>query len=661
MKTKKENELKKRQLWRYNAPLTFLVISIVLAVTIVACNKDFLATPEYAAVDLEAKADPFSTTDEVGDIAGFVFEQIGTGLLRKIGDAGMGWALGAIGLSAEGNTTAETKVELGKINDKLTTINNSLTSISNELQTLETEIGTLGCSNAISNLEDNISWISVLQDDYSNFIAVAKNDSLAIPSDTLQRFVNHVLNGETNGGKMMHLILNDFKIHLYGSLDASILDRCLDITKQPLPEYGFGTDTEYYNKVSKISNYYYGWYTAALLLFNEANNYNSWKIASNSSLDTTLTTVSIAKICDITDNVGIQLNCGINIKLDTTAYNVLKTMFTMVGAPYTNSNQILNNTIYGGALWARSLEKYNQGLGFDQCDDPLIYKDPVHNAPCGVVQNFYFSNLGFTPNFLNTFEHKSGWQFASMDELQSLFPEANSASSFLTVGHYLESLGFEKLVNTGKVVQAHRGYGEPYTIHLSNSGTSLIIGPDNQYRMQEFDVIPFFYVDMYAYHGLIINDAQFSNIFPYSRYGAEHYCEAYEYDNWCYYNHWEHKSALTSGNDYASSSTGYFRGHAMNELNETGGERGVWTQFTWTDSNWIPGNGTTILTPGPGWLSQNNTSAFMWPVNIIANTTCDAIPGRTKTNYVGALSMCGDDFTFWLDNILPPLPSSVRK
>lgn len=643
MKTKKENKLKKRQFWRYNSPLIFLVFSIALAVTIVACNKDFMETPEPDATNkINSSYAGINGTNQVGELASFVFEQLSIGLLRKVGDAGMGWLLGSVGIAQQdGASTQEVAAALGEINAKLTVMNNKLGKIVGELSTIGTEISKLACMESELALDDNVSWISTLMEEFNQMAAQAA-DSNAVTDAHMQSFVDRVLNGGTSSSeKDMATILNDFAVHLFQGSDGGLMTVCLDNGAIKLPKAGFGTDEAYYNQVSKITTYYYGYYASGLLLYFEANNYNSYKIASsNYGLDSTFTTVSIATICNIPDP-EIIFNCGLNLAKDTTAYNDLKKIFTMGGAPYTNDYQILNyKSSSSHILWARSIEKYNEDVNAN-CPDPFIY----NILPCGPLQGFYNKVLQET-----TYRKLDGWEFADAIVLQTLFPNTVNVVPSSTVGKYLEdSVGFENLVGTGKVVMAYQNYGNHYGIPLAGSGGTA----SGQQGLHELYVIPFFYVDMWASNGLIIKPSDFNSIFQRYQYGDRYLCKYHSYDYWCTNYRYHHIPALTTCDDFATCE--WFVGYGTVSLRGGGY---IEEFFAFTDFTYENHSNNSL----PGWLKYRQVNsadlpALLWPINFIANPTC--LPGRNVTNAGGMITMCGDDFTDWLNIILPPLDPSL--
>ena len=654
MKTKKENKSKKHQLLRYNSPLMFLVFSIVLAVTIVACTKDFDETQEPAAPSFAGNTYGLKTSGEdAEELATFIFKEIGVGTLRTVGEQGMGWVLGAMGLAQQGGaSSAEVAASLGEINTELTAINNNLDTIISHLDEIKNAISQLGCHQVISKLDNSIARIRhLIKIDFQPMVTTAMSGT-AVPQNAMNQFVDAVLIGDgTATGPGIPGILDLFEQILWARSDGGIMTICLQPGYMPPPTAGFGTDTVYYNQIQHLTSYYYGYYVNALLLFNEAKYYKAWKSAyDNNLINSGYTNSNIKTICALTSvdtsAYWVEYYCNQTVAETQETYHSLKQIFTLGGAPYTNDYQILNyKSSSSHTLWARSIEKYNADLGFN-CPDPFYW----NYMPCGPLQGKYNHILTST-----TYRELDGWEFADKDVLQTLFP-GTVAGTFSTVGTYLESIGFESLVGTGKVVQAYQNEANHYGITLAGSGGTAAY----QSGPVEIYVIPFFYTDMPAIansSGLIITDNDFNSIFPRYKYGAKYLTRVSGYDYWTQDYRYHHIPALTICGEYTGNYAQCVWFNAFGKVSLMGAG---YTEkaFHWTDENYATNNNNL-----PGWLKWKQKNQYMeallWPVNFITNPTCGGRLGYGKTNNGGMVTMCGDDFTAWL-NIVLPKPAIVN-
>jgi hypothetical protein len=640
MQSNKKKKLTKRLWLRQDKMLlALLVFSMALAVTIVSCKKDFLNPPAPETTNaINSNNGSIHGTEDLGVTAAFIFKEIGTGVLRKVGDAGMGWLLGTIGLATQGGaSSAETAVELGKISTELTEIQSQLIQMNGKLDTMAFEIEVQTCANAIMNLDADITWITSLMEDYHTALNAAVA-GVAVSETFRQHLVHNIVYGGDNGSseKDIKTILVAFQTQLYGA-PQNIMKLCLKPGVIPLPEAGFGTDVAHYNEVSRFVNYYYGFYVNALLLHNEANNYMAYDTAYQYNLiDSTHTTVSMATICSLgSQNSDIWTYCDQNNSKLETAYTDMTTIFTIGGAPYTNDYQILNYGSSSQTLWVRSLEKFNTDVGAN-CPDPMTMTK--NGVPCGPTNGYYF-----TPLANPTFRQLNGWTFAKTADLQTLFPSPWFTSP--TTGTYLESLGFENLVGTDKVVQAT----DPKEInirilnHEECSTCGTLISTEN--------VIPFFYVDHQSTAGLWESEADFNYLLQPSEQPSYYWCEN-TYHAPCHTYVFHGPASLTDNSSWTKSF--WFHGIGIVGLANNGY---IDLPFKWSDAYSRPASNDYY----PGWkkLKQDNkwidAYAFMWPINHTANANCTVPMLSTGLTKHGMVTMCGDDFTAWLDKMVPPL------
>lgn len=655
MKTKKENKLKKRQLWRYNSPLIFLVFSIALAVTIVACNKDFLETPESDTTNaINSNYGEIRGTNQVGGFASWAFKQIGNGILNQVGKTSFGWVMGAIGLSQGDDASQQEIVEaLGQINAELEDVNQNLVNIENELGTIINELAIANCLTVSSDLFDAISHVDNLIN--GQYKTIVDNAAIGIPTSPadLGAFADLVLNGSATQDGMGD-ILASFKTILVNSGTNSLIVLCLDPGKITPPAAGAFGDSEYYNQVAALTEYYYAYWTQALILYVEASNYQTWYTADTLRLiDSTYSTSNANTICAINQE-HIKYLCGQTVHEVYHTYASLKTFFTQGGAPYTNNNQVIHNDLTEPILWATSIENFNEDAGVN-CGDPMVMGD----SKCGPTYGNYNMPLSHT-----TYNNLSGWEFAGTDDLKKLI-NPNSASSFTSIGLYLESVGFKNMAYTSRVVQAN----DTVSVVLLDCNTSLT-------------VIPFFFTDWpVIQHGenhggnkfaVFENDDDFNVLMRPMKYYSDSYkiCGSFGSGyHWHYYypqngdpNTGSKYFPLYYNPDLPYARDKWFKSYAVMQACMCQSPHfpfyTMCYTFWWTDGGYTENDAFM-----PGWLAyrQDNPEgpsgpayAFLWPIKRLLPLQCT--DGRSGRNSVGVLSMCGDDFTAWLTIILPKPP-----
>jgi hypothetical protein len=630
MQSNKKKKLTKRLWLRQDRMLlALLVFSITLAVTIVSCKKDFLNTPApthptysgYGGID---------GTNQVLSLASLAFEEIGNGFLHQAGTASFGWMMGAFGLSQQdGASSEEIVASLNEINSELITINNTLLSMHTELDNIEDAIEGLTCVTQQDKLGDNISWIRTLTGKYNDYVHDAIYNQLP-PSDSMMLvLVDKIINGESTNPEMAD-ILNNFQTYLWDN-SSSIIHTCLVPGLIPLPAAGTFQDTTYYRQVTRITEYYYGYYTHALLLFTEAKNYQAWHEAYSLGLvDSTYTTANVSTICELSGG-QIPNTCWAPESKMNDAYAGLTTFFTKGGAPYTNAGQLIYNNPPNTQLWARSLEAYTYAFSPDTnlCPVPFIFDG---NSQCPLLLK-----KSVTPLSPSTYQNTSGWEFANKDDLVSLL-NLDSVKAHSNIGAYLESIGFEYLTGTSKIIQAY------------NSNVDIQVkGTDGQtYQGSKIPVVPFFYVNWPVINGSTVvfqNSDDFGYLLVPTFQGWETCSGGNSLAIWNYTG-----PDNVGGNNYVQRS--WFENYADGSLCTNGDAKFYW----WTG----PPEYQASNDFRPGWTeasNNNGTEGYMWPIKRLKDIQC--IEGRTGINTAGALSMCGDDFTAWLKIVLPPPPYFV--
>jgi len=351
-------------------------------------------------------------------------------------------------------------------------------------------------------------------------------------------------------------------------------------------------------------------------------------------IDSTFATSNVNTICAINDG-NIQYYCNQTIYELNDTYGSLKTMYTRGGAPYTNDYQVTQNDPTKPTLWAASIEDFNEDAGAN-CSDPQI----MTSSPCGPTYGNFNMTLTHT-----TFKYTSGWEFANVNDLKRLI-NLDSAYSYSSVGSYLEEkAGFKNMTNTSRIVQA-------------NASVSIQL----RHSRHKFDAIPFFYADWPVFlHGgsgpkwavyEVGND--FTDVLE----------ETYLQSTWCspfiegyiYTYAWVKNSSYGYNDNLPYARDEWFTGYATGSSCDPDEPMGYF--FYWTEEY-----GSTDNNAMPGWVAERQKNpggaikpayAFLWPIKRLPSTLCT--DSRSSTNKGGMPTMCGDDFTAWLNNILPPPP-----
>ncbi len=636
MKTKKLT----KNLWSWQSfPLLgFLVFSLLLAVTIVSCTKNFDSVSPISNTENYSGNGTLGINYSASSTFSSIFGSVGESLVDDATGDAFGWVLGSVGVSGFDPNQIEQQL-LGEVAAELEVIDQDLKDIIAELDVIEQELAQLNCSSIMSELDDDISHVRSLINDTYNPIVTLAADSMPTDSSIIVNFVDLVLNG--NGTeKGIEDILSDFETVLWNRSDGGIIKLCLDPSIITPPGEGFATDTLYYSQVSTLTDYYYGYYTMALLLYVEATHLNIWQTADSLGLlDSTYTPSNITTICAI-EQSDIQYLCTQADDVMNDTYKSLQIFLTDGGAPYTDRYKIMQYDDSDNAiLWTQSLEKYDSAVG-GNCDWPIIYSDDYSSVLYGI----YSDSLTET-----TYANLDGWEFAGYDDLKGLI-DVDSAATFSTVGAYLESLGFGYLVNTDKVIQAYNKVKKGYMYFKAG---------DIYKSANEIEVIPFFYTDLPVisnYHK-DENTAVFYNSYDFTWLLHPEYTDESSTGEGGLYLLWnvyfaENTSIPSVGNGFAKDQ--WFRGSGYLVYIGGGGD------FEWADST-LKKKSTDYL---PGWSEQRqkdkgDIKALMWPIYRMANITCTN--GRSPYNISGeVLTMCGDDLDAWLEKMLPPPPSLTR-
>jgi hypothetical protein len=365
-----------------------------------------------------------------------------------------------------------------------------------------------------------------------------------------------------------------------------------------------GADIAYYDKVSQITTYYYGYQTQGLLLLTEAYNYRAWEDLGSPDSGGLLSSDNVASICA---GGSPTLKCTLAKNAVTQLYSDLKSFYALAGAPYTNDHFLLQYSS-DPRLWVKSLEDFTLAAG-DACPDPL-----TSNHPCGVTSGLW--NQGQYPAV--TYRGYTDWSTSNAGNMNILLSGWTSG----TPGNYLENtLGFENMQNK---------------ILLTKSSVSNIYLIDSIYPTASASIVDaVVFVDPDIDKSKLDQPVQTQDAFR-----KLIQSKTLDTTRSCYIGMMLREYPIQdftqtdSGRTNWDSCCGYFyKLHAQ--------MAGLCLPFTW-DSK-------------PGWLADN-TGANAKQYHLIygyGDLFTDCTEGRSSKNVAGVWTMCGDDFSAWFEEIVP--------
>ena len=589
---------------------SFLAVSIVFSVFLVSNCDDLLNhLPVFPGHGADTSNPPEFGGSESSSYATSLFKSVAEGAAGEIGGSAASWALSAIGLSEGSPDYTE---QLDKIDQDLQVIIGQLNGIQNELTQINQELNVINCSEWASSLKDEKSIVDNLMEDYQTFISTASNGD-TVSNVTISDWVDQVLAiNSYSSQESMGKVLTAFSGTLFGPANSGVIPSCVQAISYIPPDNSFGTDTVYYNQVKLFTDYYYAYQVKALFLYSEAKHYQAWVSAGSPNSDY-LSADSVSYVCS---NGGAKVICNDVATRTNSLYNALINQLTAGGAPYSDDNFVLMYDQQNPYMWPKSLEDFTVAAG-DNCTDPLTSANP-----CGVTANFYDeSNVD---NVL--YKGYTGWSEADKQLLINLLAGWTSG----TAGDYLQNnLDFKNMKN--KVI-------------ISTNTVSISL--NETYKTQY--VVPFFDTD-WNYNflpgggGPAITEIQYrEGPLVKSRTegglcsGLVYYYESIDYKT-------SSKVPQNRNNFYNAS------GHARICQNHDE----ITTPFSWSV---IPGYvGYQVEWINDSWTNVPNheTSArqYLWPVRTVSDLTCT--DNRSIRNAGGIWTMCGNDFTAWLEYNVP--------
>jgi hypothetical protein len=580
----------------------FLALSIVSAVVIVSCRDDMSILMEPTTTTEPGPMIEKSAASS--EFIGMLFKETTEGAVGGIVQVPIGWAMGALGLASASPAYSE---QLKKIDDDLQEIIGQLTGIQNELLSINQELKVLDCSEQQTALTTETGRIDHLLHLYQSFVATAADTTATdlarlIPNATLLDWSDQVLAkndyaSQTPMDQILTTVANQLIQPSSGAITA-----CVQAI--PKPANTSFDDTDYYDAVSQLTHYYYYYQAQGLMLLTEALHYQAWVAAGSQG------SVSVDSVSFVCNAPNANLLCNQAGVAANAVYNALVEQFTTGGAPYTNDDFLMATHDDGTPrLWVKSLENFTQAYG-SICTYPL-----TSGSPCGITAGFHDNNLDLT----HIYRGYQAFAYTGYPHFQQLllFNGWNSG----TAGQFLETArGFENMTN--KII-----------ITMGSVNIEL----DQSREKQDF--VAFIDTDFeYSFQwGMVLDDAAFNRITSVTS-GKKLCYEGlyFENRNW---NDWTAASGLP-GNRNNFYNLNAHRGNSR----DCG--KSDYYSFNFSEA--------------PGWLASNRTDRakqFRWPVGTTALFTDYCKHNRSSKNAGGVWTMCGNDFTAWLEYIVPRPPT----
>jgi hypothetical protein len=585
---------------------SFLISSLAFGAFLVSCSEEdgFMIGPESIGTD------PYPTVEPGTSIVSTLFLSLGQGAGREIGGQLTGWALSAMGLSAQSgpNYTGQ----LNRIEGDLDSMLSVMNTMSNELNAITNAVNNLNCGNQLASVDEDFGAIRELHLLFNSMLSTA-NGGDTVANATMRDWADQVLAiNNYSSRKSVGEMLNDIKVNLETS-NGALVSCMLTIPKPAAGSYG--QDTTYYNKVNSLFTYLYYYQALAMTLITEANHYYAW-VHAGSPGHTYTTADSVQKIC--TDNATSENDCNIVSTEMNDLFNELEGQVTFGGAAYTSESflyqQIDENNAY---VWVKSLEDYASATGHS-CGSHM-----TNSTPCDAVSGYYYSSI---PH--DEYHYTKPLHFANTNELRNLI-DGNKVGSG-TNGEYLQSLGFRNM--SGKTFIA---------------SDTVMTKFDYMINDQKVAVVPFFNTDVTALNTghnitsvfMTENDFKFvlDSRFEQHRNGV---C-GYDGNSVSRLYHYSTNSTLTGADSWLQ---GYGKTRTCDD--------GTFIiPFEFTDHNY---EGSSCCYPGFLALKQRQSGTekrFLFPVLNAYGAGCAS--GRSHLNAAGVPTMCHHNFTEYLNAVLP--------
>ena len=552
-----------------------------------------------------------------------LFEAVGKSAANEVGGAAAGWVLGALGLTS-GNDSSEIVKQLSEVNSDLVEIENTLKDIDAELVNIQDAIDQLNCDAVSSNTNDARALIDSLASDYMSFVETSSGNGpdgnppalpptactteQKDPSDCLENWANAVLDDATETSGILNAVNQINQALITVGSAQGVIAACLDSSVLPPPTAGEFDDTKYYDQVANLINFYYSYQTRGLLLLVEAYHFKAWLNAGQPAGQPGSVPDATTDICTLATKGSVITNCNNAIVDTNSVYSNLQEQFELGGAPYTNTNTLLQYDADVGVsnasatLFVRSLEAFTEVAGND-CSSPLTSADP-----CGVTAGMAY--MGFSKQVM--FSGYTEWIPANAAQLATALDAQNSSQ---TPADYLNSIGFQNMAD--KIVLT------PSTAEANIGQVGSILEPVNPNVM--FCFMDTGILKSFSSQPFCSNDAAVNRL------------------------------VTKTGTMVAECGSTPFTFDILGTHPSLPENR---NQFY--DLRVVPFSGDPCRNEfelAPGWWPPANGEQYRWPVIAVENLKCTS--SRSPTNPGGAFTLCGSDFDAWFNVQVPIAPTAT--
>jgi hypothetical protein len=539
------------------------------------------------------------------------FQAVGKGAGKEAGEVGMGWVLGAMGLTSQ---SSNWNAQLAEISAQLDSIINLLSNADNELNGIDSVLNVIDCTLWTTTLSPYTTAITDSYDIYTSYLYSARGGD-TISNTDMSGFANTVINGTKTAPSILDA-LNYIESNIRNQSGAIVA--CM----QPIPQPANGTiglDSIYYEQAQSLLNNYYYYLTIGLGLMCEAYHYTAWVDAGSPGNEYT-SADSVQLVCD--ENSQSDIDCNTVLGPTNSVYITMVSAFDFVGDGYSDSTKIYQKTSSGESIvYARSLEDYTLKSGAN-CNYPLNSSNI-----CGPTTGLYNQSLSST-----TYDGTQNFHFISVDIMRNeLLNDISAIENFSTIGDYLESLGFYNM--KGKVLI-----------------TDTLVKIDHQ-KLDTMYVVPFTFTDMTVFkdcggnkHTVYYTNDDFCTVIGTPDRHSEGSCGG------GYGTIYKYTFSVTNG---AASSNNWFNLNGNSLYCSTANNNNSWLQPIIWNSN--------STNDSPGWSyyleNSNPQKGFLIPVKTDFTGTDGCLPGYSNFNAGGAITKCGSDYQDYLSVNLPIPPT----
>ena len=536
-------------------------------------------------------------------------KNLGEGAVQNAGGQAMGWLLGAMGVtSAEEQNQKIMIQQLKAINSELRTMEATLEGMEHELTVIDADLKQLDCDLLTADAKEAQGLIDQYLDMYKSFIAMGSGSTGYpanvppmectsednSPGSCVHAWASAVL--ASDGILQALTTLNEQLGSDGGNTVEGILGTCLKTIPSPVVTGGLG-ETQYYEKVHQLVNYYYYYQTTGLLLAVEAFHFFAWEHAGRPGAGSRQNPISDLNICQNPVNRAVELSCSSAVEWTNTIYSNVVSQFTYVGVPFSDNdvaaNYADNGIVY---LFPKSLENFTAAAGDTSCPFPLD-----SGSPCGT---------GTDPSKFGEVSYAgySDWIPAGADQLGNLMKlKPNNIYNW----DYMRLYG---------------GFYNTYDKLIMTTDTApLDFGPYFKGSMHCF-------LDTSLNNGLVCDKAGALSVLTQNARTCDLF-GAFGPDP-------IRGTVLSTGTNLPSDRDGFYDAQSYYEK----------------DSCYLP-----KWSKAPQWWVTTGSSApqqYYWPVKYASSADCTR--GRVRLNPAGVPTRCGDDLDAALEELVPKPPTNKQ-